>query len=250
MERVPKSSEKRFERAVLQAEQELENIVNAYRNTGWQQAVGTSGTIKTIKDIVTGFGWHPHCIELEHLLKIRQCVLAVESCELLDLPGLTEDRKLLLAPGLAILFAAFKMLGIEQMVFVDAALREGVLYEMSDRLQHQDIRRHTVQSLIKRYAVDLPQAERVRHTALTLLQLAQPGWQLADEWQQILGWVATLYEIGLQINSSSVQRHSAYILNNSNLPGFNQEQQQLIATLVRFHRRKIRLLFVVLCCHQ
>ncbi len=37
-----------------------------------------------------------------------------------------------------------------------------------------------------------------------------------------------------------MQRHSAYILNNSNLPGFNQEQQQLLACLVRFHRGKIK----------
>jgi exopolyphosphatase/guanosine-5'-triphosphate,3'-diphosphate pyrophosphatase len=236
-----KISAKRFERAVLQAEQELENICNSYKETGWQQVVGTSGTIKTIKDIIAALGWQQHFIELPHLLKLKELLLQAEHYEELDVPGLTEDRKQLLCPGLAILIAAFQMLGFEQMVYVDAALREGVLYEMSDRLQHQDIRSHTVQSLVKRYAVDLQQAERVRQTALTLLQLAQPGWQLADEWQHILGWVATLYEIGLQINSSSVQRHSAYILNNSNLPGFNQEQQQLLACLVRFHRGKIKL---------
>lgn len=236
-----KISAKRFDRAVLHAEQELENICNSYKATGWQQVVGTSGTIKTIKDIIAALGWQPHFIELPHLLKLKELLLKAEHYDELDVPGLTEDRKQLLCPGLAILIAAFQMLGFEQMVYVDAALREGVLYEMSDRLQHQDIRRHTVQSLVKRYAVDLPQAERVRQTALTLFTLTQPGWQLADEWQHILGWVATLYEIGLQINSSSVQRHSAYILNNSNLPGFNQEQQQLLACLVRFHRGKIKL---------
>jgi exopolyphosphatase/guanosine-5'-triphosphate,3'-diphosphate pyrophosphatase len=235
-----KITEKRFERAVLQAEQELENIVNAYRSSGWQQAVGTSGTIKTVKDIVAGLGWHPHCIELEHLLRIKKLVLAVDSCELLDLPGLTEDRKLLLAPGLAILIAAFVMLGIEQMVYVDAALREGVLYEMSDRLQHKDIKSHTVQSLVKRYAVDIAHARRVQTTALEIYKQVQPQWQMHDNWQQLLSFAASVFEIGLQINSSSVQRHSAYILYNANLPGFNQEQQQLLACLVRFHRRKIK----------
>jgi len=235
-----KISDKRFERAVLHAEQELENIVNAYRSAGWQQAVGTSGTIKTIKDIVSGLGWHPHCIELEHLLKIKQLILKVDSCELLDLPGLTEDRKLLLAPGLAILIAAFQMLGIEQMVYVDAALREGVLYEMSDRLQHKDIKSHTIQSLVKRYAVDIAQAKRVQKTALELFVQVQQPWQMDASWAQLLSFAASVVEIGLQINSSSVQRHSAYILYNANLPGFNQEQQQLLACLVRFHRRKIK----------
>ena len=235
-----KISEKRFERALLQAEQELENIVNTYRNTGWQQAVGTSGTIKTIKDIISGMGWNPHCIELEHLLKIKQRLLLVDSCEQLDLPGLTDDRKQLLAPGLAILIAAFQMLGIDQMVYVDAALREGVLYEMSDRLQHQDLRSHTIQSLVKRYAVDTAQAQRVQNTALEIFNQVQSAWQLPDDWAKLLSFAASVYDIGLQINSSSIQRHSSYILHNANLPGFNQEQQQLLACLVRFHRRKIK----------
>ncbi len=233
-------SPKRFERALMHAEQELENIYTGYKNTGWQQAVGTSGTIKTIKDIVSGLGWHPHVIKLEHLEKLQQLLLEVELCDALNLPGLTEDRKQLLAPGLAILLASFQMLGIDEMVYVDAALREGVLYEMSDRLQHQDIRQHTIQSLIKRYVVDAEQAGRVSQTVQTLWAQTQTQWQLSAEWGQLLQFACYVYEIGLQINSSSVQRHSAYILNNSNLPGFNQEQQRVLASLVRYHRRKIK----------
>ncbi len=233
-------SPKRFERAVLQAEQELENITSAYKATGWQQVVGTSGTIKTIKDIIVAMGWNPHCIELEHLLKLKELVLQVEHCEDLNLPGLTDDRKTLIGPGLAILLASFQMLGIEQMVYVDAALREGVLYEMSDRLQHHDIRTHTIQSLIKRYAVDLEQANRVNQAAQRIFNQVKADWHLDESWAELLQFAASVYEIGLQINSSSVQRHSAYILNNSNLPGFNQEQQRLLACLVRFHRRKIK----------
>jgi len=233
-------SAKRFERALMHAEQELENIYTGYKNTGWQQAVGTSGTIKTIKDIVSGLGWHPHVIKLEHLEKLQQLLLEVEVCDALNLPGLTEDRKQLLAPGLAILLASFRMLGIQEMVYVDAALREGVLYEMSDRLQHHDIRQHTIQSMIKRYAIDAEQAGRVSQTVQLLWEQTNSAWQLSDEWLQMLQFACYVYEIGLQINSSSVQRHSAYILNNANLPGFNQEQQRVLASLVRFHRRKIK----------
>ena len=47
--------------------------------------------------------------------------------------------------------------------------------------------------------------------------------------------------MGLNINHSGLHRHSAYILQHSDLPGFNQEQQLLITTLVRFHRKAIRL---------
>lgn len=50
-----------------------------------------------------------------------------------------------------------------------------------------------------------------------------------------------LHEVGLSINHSGMHRHSAYILQNTNLPGFNQEQQLLLAALVRFHRKAIKL---------
>jgi exopolyphosphatase / guanosine-5'-triphosphate,3'-diphosphate pyrophosphatase len=232
---------KRFSRAILQAEQELEPIVSSFRTAGWQQAVGTSGTIKTLRDIVVGLGYSSGAIELSHLQQLQQHVLSHENSQQLELPGLTDDRKLLLCSGLAILIAAFHLLQIEQMVYIDAALREGVLYEMSDRLQHVDIREHSVASMQRRYDIDMAQAERVQRTALTLFSQVRASWQLNDDDAMLLGWAATLYEVGLHINSSGVQKHSAYILHNANLPGFNQEQQQLIATLVRFHRRKIRL---------
>ena len=234
-------SEKRFNRAILQAEQELEPIVSSFKAAGWQQAVGTSGTVKTIRDILVGLGFSSNNVELTQLLALKQHLLQHENSHQLDLPGLTDDRKLLICSGLAILIAAFQLLQIEQLVYIDAALREGVLYEMSDRMQHVDIREHSVASLQRRYDVDMAQAERVCNTALDLFSQVRNSWQLQDEDAMLLGWAATLYETGLHINSSGVQKHSAYILQNANLPGFNQEQQQLIATLVRFHRRKIRL---------
>ncbi|WP_337842202.1 exopolyphosphatase [Rheinheimera sp.] len=235
-----KISGKRFERAIIQAEQELEPVVSAYKETGWQQAVGTSGTIKTIRDMIVGLGWHPVCITLPDLLRLQELLITQQNSYQLDLPGLADDRKPLICSGLAILIAAFQLLGIEQMYYVDAALREGVLYEMSDRLHHHDIREHTIHSLIKRYSIDIAQAGRVRQTAMELFSQVRLGWQLDDDHADLLGWAATVYEIGLHINSSSVQRHSAYILRHANLPGFNQEQQLLLSALVRFHRRKIK----------
>ncbi|VTR33402.1 Exopolyphosphatase [Serratia fonticola] len=45
----------------------------------------------------------------------------------------------------------------------------------------------------------------------------------------------------MSINHSGMHRHSAYILQNTNLPGFNQEQQLLLSALVRFQRKAIKL---------
>jgi exopolyphosphatase / guanosine-5'-triphosphate,3'-diphosphate pyrophosphatase len=233
-------SEKRFNRAILHAEQELEHIANQFKNIGWQQAVGTSGTVKAVRDIIVALGFSSNSIELDHLEALKDHFLQYTNCSELMIPGLSEDRKLLICSGLAILIAAFKQLQIQRLDYIDAALREGILYEMSDRLQHVDIRQQSVASMQRRYDIDMAQANRVSRTALALFKQVRSRWQLQQEHANALEWAANLFEVGLHINSSSVQKHSAYILQNANLPGFNQEQQLLVATLVRFHRRKIR----------
>ena len=48
-------------------------------------------------------------------------------------------------------------------------------------------------------------------------------------------WAARLVEVGIVINHRNVQKHSAYILQNMELPGFDREQQRLLVNLVRYH---------------
>lgn len=57
----------------------------------------------------------------------------------------------------------------------------------------------------------------------------------------LLEWSALLHEVGLSISLQGVHRHSAYILRHTNMPGFNTEQQELLSTLVRFHRKALKL---------
>ncbi len=139
--------------------------------------------------------------------------------------------------------ACFDALAIKELRLSDGALREGVLYEMEGRFRHQDIRSRTAQSLANQYNIDREQAKRVLETTVQMYEqweeqnpkLAHP--QLAA----LLKWAAMLHEVGLNINHSGMHRHSAYILQNSDLPGFNQEQQTMMATLVRYHRKAIKL---------
>jgi exopolyphosphatase/guanosine-5'-triphosphate,3'-diphosphate pyrophosphatase len=147
-----------------------------------------------------------------------------------------------IAGGLAILIAVFKALEFEGLVYSPAALREGVLYQMEDELHHADIRGRTASSLATRYDVDTSQATMVLNTTLMLFAEVQKTWKLkSTDFKSMLGWAALLHEVGMQINSRGIQKHSAYILANVDMPGFTQEQQLLLSTLVRFHRKKIRI---------
>ncbi|MCL2892546.1 exopolyphosphatase [Brenneria tiliae] len=232
-----------FKRARLAAAQKLETLAWEYRIYGWQYALGASGTIKAAHEILVEMGEKDGLITPERLEMLRDHVLRFKSFKALSLPGLPEDRQSVLVPGLAILCGIFDVLAIKELRLSDGALREGVLYEMEGRFRHQDIRIRTAQSLAGHYNIDREQARRVRETTESLYaQWARQNPGLVHpQLEAILNWASMLHEVGLGINHSGMHRHSAYILQNTNLPGFNQEQQLLLALTVRLHRKAIKL---------
>lgn len=234
---------KAFSKAITAAQQELEMIDKKFNQIGWKSCIGTSGTIKSIIELASQLDStnRENCVSLSDLTTLMNLCCAAGNSKDLKLEGLNDDRRPVFAAGLAILIAVFKSLSISEMEFSAAALREGVLYEMGDQLAQTDIRQRSADSLATRYDVDIDHAKRVLKTTMDLYQHVRKSWDINHpELKSLLGWAALLHEVGLQINTRGVQRHSGYILQNIDLPGFGQEQQNLLATLIRFHRKKIR----------
>ncbi|MFT5312706.1 MAG: exopolyphosphatase/guanosine-5'-triphosphate,3'-diphosphate pyrophosphatase [Paraglaciecola sp.] len=236
-------TQKAFNKAITCAQQELEMIDKTFMQIGWNSSIGCSGTIRTVIELAQQLDStkRQNLVSLSDLDTLTSLCCAAGNSECLQIEGLSEDRKGVFAAGLAILTAIFRSLQISEMSFSPAALREGVLYEMEEQLSHTDIRQRSAESLATRYDVDIDQAKRVLATTMSLYQSCKKAWSIGhDELKDMLGWAALLHEVGMQINTRGIQRHSGYILQNLDLPGFNQEQQNLLATLVRFHRKKIR----------
>ncbi|EOS96259.1 exopolyphosphatase [Erwinia tracheiphila] len=235
-------SKKNFRRARLATRQKLETLAWQYRLMGWQYALGASGTIKAACEVLQAMGEKEKLITPERLDKLYDETIRYKSFGSLSLPGLSDERKAVFVPGLAILCGVFDALAIRELRLSNGALREGVLYEMEGRFRHQDIRSRTAQSLANHYAIDSDQAGRVLETTkqLYVQWRDQNPRQANPQLSALLKWAAMLHEVGLTINHSGLQRHSSYILQNTNLPGFNQDQQTLLATLVRFHRKAVK----------
>ncbi|AIX48978.1 MULTISPECIES: exopolyphosphatase [Pantoea] len=235
-------SQDNFRRARLAATHKLETLAWQYRLHGWQYALGASGSIKAACEVLLAMGEKEKRVTPDSLDMLVGEVLKHKSFDALSLPGLSEERKAVFVPGLAILCGVFDALAIRELRLSDGALREGVLYEMEGRFRHQDIRSRTAQSLANHYVIDSDQARRVLETTeqLYLQWQEQNPKQANPQLTALLKWAALLHEVGLTINHSGMQRHSAYILQHSNMPGFNQDQQMLLATLVRFHRKAVK----------
>ncbi|MCW5595306.1 MAG: exopolyphosphatase [Rhodocyclaceae bacterium] len=232
--------------AELAARKELQGIVRQYRKTGWEEAVGSSGTAKALADIIEMNGLSERGakgetgITREGLEGLRGLLLHAGDMGKLTLQGLRPDRIPVLPGGLAIMSAVFKEFGLERMTFSDGALRLGVLYDLLGRYHHQDLRHATVQQFMRRYQVDAGQAGRVATTACGFLQQLLPKTATAEQADaQVLDWAALLHEIGISVAHSSYHKHSAYILANADMPGFSKMDQARLSRIVLAHRGKL-----------
>jgi exopolyphosphatase/guanosine-5'-triphosphate,3'-diphosphate pyrophosphatase len=229
----------RWQKAIGAAQAELQELRVRYRETGWDSAIGSSGTVRAAASICQAMGWCERDITHDALERLRQAMIDFGTIDAVVLPGLTERRHPVLAGGVAMLIACFEALKIERMLISPFALREGVLHDLLGRQQQRDPRDNTVKAFKARYAVDPPQVKRVKGCALTAFEQIAPVAGLNPALSELLGWAADLHETGLSVSHSQYQKHSGYLVEQSDMAGFTRQEQLFVAALVRYHRRNI-----------
>ncbi|MES9830808.1 MAG: exopolyphosphatase [Candidatus Thiodiazotropha sp. DIVDIV] len=225
--------------AMLACAIEIRPVRNEFRDGEWEHAIGSSGSIKSIRNVVIEQGWSESGITRNSLERLTRHLIDVGSVDQLSLKGLSEERKPVFAGGVAVLSAVFEHIGIDHMDVSSEALREGLIYDMIGRSQDEDARELTLKTLTKRYDIDRAQAKRIDETAHILLEQAKRSWHLeAPKYSAMLNWAARVHEIGLTVSHSQFQKHGAYVIENSDLSGFSRQEQRVLAAMVRGHRRK------------
>ena len=230
---------KAFTRAVTAAQLHLQDGLSPLRALGWQQAVGSSGTIRAIGKVSEALGCGED-ITPAGLAKVRDAVLACGSSDRLKLEGLSASRAPVFAGGLAVMCAVFDAVGIQRLTPARYALREGVLVQMLGRLQSEDPRDGSVRTFANRTGVDLAHSLRVAETALALFDQVEGPWNLTrHRHRPLLRWAALLHECGIFVTHNGHHRHGAYLLRHSDLPGFSRADQAALGTLVLCHRKPL-----------
>lgn len=234
-----KISRGNYRRAYEKARDEIHPIRPRFQSKRWEECVGSSGTLQAIETILTQNGLEEGGVSRSGLAALEKRLLKFKLLEDIELDGLAEARRNVILPGIAIASALFDVLGIEHMRTSRGALREGVIYDLMGRLSHEDVRERTVNALMQRYAVDANTADIVERRARTLYNATRDGWQLSDYDWDMLHWLSCTHEIGIAIAHKHFNRHSAYVLRHADLPGFSQDEQELLALLALGHRGKL-----------
>jgi len=233
---------KRCRKARIAALQELENIQALYINYGWDAVIGTSGTIHAILDVVIRQGWSETDITSESLSRLTKELIAIGDIKKIEFEALPPNRIPVFIGGVIVLSAVFEALEIKTMEFSEGALREGLLYDQIGRQHDTDVRDKTINRLMNRYSVDSDHADRVENITKHIFKNVKSEWQLEKkEDLKMIRWASRLHGVGLAIAHSQYHKHGAYLLSNSDMPGFSRQEQVLLSILVRMHRRKIDL---------
>jgi exopolyphosphatase/guanosine-5'-triphosphate,3'-diphosphate pyrophosphatase len=233
-------SKRNYNKAYKRACVEVSHIRKTFRSKHWVEAVGSSGTLQAIEGIIRTQDWGDTAITRRSLQRMRKAVLRFERFDDIDLDGLTAARRSVIAAGLAITEAIFDVLEIEEMRSSQGALREGVIYDLVGRLRHEDVRERSINALVQRYHADEDTAQLVARRARMLYEATRKPWDLGASDGELLVWAAMTHEIGKAISHKHFHRHGAYLLRNSDLPGFALQEQEDLATIVAGQRGKLR----------
>ncbi|MEH0373402.1 guanosine-5'-triphosphate,3'-diphosphate diphosphatase [Vibrio mimicus] len=228
-----------FNNAILAAKEMLEPILIQYNELGWNVCVGASGTVQALQEIMLAQGMD-EVITLAKLKRLQKQAMLADHLEELDIEGLTLERALVFPSGLSILIAIFESLNIEAMTLAGGALREGLVYEMVQDLRQDDIRARTIHCVQTRYQLDNAYAEQVAALASKLLaQCGGEEWINEPQAEMLLHTAAQLHEIGLTIDFKKGGEHSAYLLQNLDLPGYTRAQKHYLGEVVRRYREQL-----------
>lgn len=233
---------KRLRKALLAVGVELEPVAPRLKRLGWENVVGSSGTVRATEAVLRAHGWCQSGISREGLEKLMEHFVELRDLGNTVIDGVSADRMIVFPGGAVILAGVFDALGIEHMRVSDGALREGLLVDLVGRLgvPDADARTRTIRSLQRRYEVDIEQSESVARTGASLLECVAPAWDLDQPLAyKLMLWASAVHEIGLGVAHAKYHAHGAYLLRYGDLPGFSQYEQILLSALVSCQRRKI-----------
>ncbi len=222
---------------------------------GFERVVISSGTAQTLASVALAKKNRYNPDESLNGVRITKAE-ALEAIELIlkektskkraELPGMDPKRADIIVGGVLILEQAITRLGIQEITISDHALREGILFDHYqkqfniERYHHlSQLRYKSVQNLCDTCQVDLNHAEHVRFLAIQLfdaLRVAEMHF-LGESERELLEAASLLHDVGYHISADQHHKHSYYIIRNTPLLGFTNDEEELIANIARYHRK-------------
>ncbi len=157
--------------------------------------------------------------------------------------GVGPRRAEIIVAGTAVFLKALETFQHRSMYYLAAGVRDGIIADLASRGVGRDLtrlngeQRHVVEEMARRYGVLLRHARKVAALSVDLFEALRPLHRLPASYGKLLEAAAHLHDVGHFVSDTGHHKHSAYIVGNSDLPGFTDEERRIVALLCRFHRK-------------
>jgi exopolyphosphatase/guanosine-5'-triphosphate,3'-diphosphate pyrophosphatase len=172
--------------------------------------------------------------------------LTVRNCsERKKVPGLGPRRAEIIIAGVAAFLRVMELLDIESIYYSTAGVRDGIIADLAARGVGRELTRlsppqlRQIEAMGLRYGVDLAYASRVACISAQLFDSLHSLHGLPPEHGKLLETAAYLHDVGHFISDTGHHKHSAYVVLNSDLPGYTLAERQIISQLCRYHRKSL-----------
>lgn len=219
---------------------------------GFELAVGCSGTLMAVAAIILAKAgkripesMNGMRLTRSEILEAVQTITQARTVEQrLAIPGMDAKRADVIVGGALILEQIILGLNIHELTVSAYALREGIVYDTVQKQRDIDAHHHlshlryqSVDHLCDLYHVRRPHAEHVKQLCLQLFDDLHKLHRYGDRERELLEAAALLHDVGYHISGEEHHKHSEYIIRNSTMPGFTNDEAELIASIVRYHRK-------------
>jgi exopolyphosphatase/guanosine-5'-triphosphate,3'-diphosphate pyrophosphatase len=154
--------------------------------------------------------------------------------------GLNPNRADIIVAGLAVVERIMRHLRVNVVQVHTRGVRDGLLLTMIQQGPPSTVpaeeRRAAIEEFARNCGVDLQHARQVSRLAGSLwMQLSGP-LVLKSEDRELIESAALVANVGYLINFEGHHKHSYHLILNSELPGFERRELQLLASVARYHR--------------
>ena len=157
--------------------------------------------------------------------------------------GIGPRRAEIIVAGTAVFLRVLEKFRQPSMYYLAAGVRDGIIADLAIRGVGRELthltsdQRRVAEEMARRYGVNLKHAKKVGVLASEIFEALRPLHRLPPDMGKLLEAAAYLHDVGHFVSDTGHHKHSAYIVENSDMPGFTDEERQLIATLCRYHRK-------------
>ena len=232
----------------------ITQVSREIKNEEVDLVVGTSGTITNIGFIIRAddkfefedsINMNRYTYDKAGLESAVKKILKAEThSDRLKIPGIDPKRSDIITAGAVILEQIFEELKVKKLTISNYALREGIIFDTISNYAGEDVSVHlsnvrykSVISLGEKMNYDGKHAEQTRSIAVKIFDFLSGRYSLSENDEECLEAACLLHDIGYFISHSQHHKHSYYIIRNSELLGFNENEIELIANISRYHRK-------------